>query len=131
MIELRIRLLCLVVIESITMGCGSQVVAPGPPAAVRHAPASNRKPADGVPATPTTLRDEPGDPPRVTRVPAASLLALPAEQEARYHRVIEGDTLSSIARRYGVSVAQLLEGNGLDPNVPLQPDQLIFVPEGP
>jgi LysM repeat protein len=66
----------------------------------------------------------------VPRVPASSLLSLPAEEEAFYHRVVKGDTLSGIARQYGVSLGQLLEANGLDAEALLQPDQLIFIPKG-
>ena len=41
------------------------------------------------------------------------------------HRVAHGDTLWSIARRYSVSVSDLLSWNTLDINVPLQLGQLL------
>jgi LysM repeat protein len=47
---------------------------------------------------------------------------------ARTHRVTRGETLSSIARRYGVSVSALSQANGLnDPNQ-LYAGQLLIIP---
>lgn len=128
---IRIRWLGLATACAVATGCGSQVVSPRAPAAIRHVPEADGTAPGGVTATPAALRFEPAGPADVPRVPAASLLSLPADQQAVYHRVVPGDTLSSIARRHGVTVGQLLESNGLDPETPLQPDQSIFIPKGP
>lgn len=125
----RVRLLCVAAI-GFAAGCGSQVVSPGPPAAIQDVPRAGGTATRGVTAAPAAFQSEPGGPADVPRVPASSLISLPAEQEAVYHRVVTGDTLSSIARQHGVAVAQLLEANGLDADTPLQPDQLIFIPKG-
>ena len=127
--ETRVRLLCVVAI-GFAAGCGSQVVSPGPPAAIQHVPEAEGTATRGVPATPAALQSEPGGRADVPRVPASSLLSLPAEEQAVYHRVVPGETLSSIARRHGVTARQLLDANGLDVDTPLQPDQLIFIPKG-
>ena len=128
---LRSPLLGFATLCLVATGCGSQVVSPGPPAAIRHAPEPSAGLANGVPARPAALQTESDDVAAgLPRVPASSLLSLPADEEAAYHRVAKGDTLSGIARQYGVSVGQLLEANGLDADTPLQPDQLIFIPKG-
>lgn len=55
---------------------------------------------------PTTL-------PVAKPVAAKSATAKPATSHPRHHKVIAGDTLSGIASRYGVSVAQLLRHNNM------------------
>lgn len=44
---------------------------------------------------------------------------------ARFHKVHKGDTLSSIARRYGMTVQQLCKKNGISKNAKLQIGQVI------
>ena len=44
------------------------------------------------------------------------------------HRVARGDTLSGIAASFGVTLAELLELNGLTPTVLLYPDQELRIP---
>lgn len=54
-----------------------------------------------------------------TRITAGQVLAIPAGSDAPgpsvavTHRVVRGETLSSIARRYGTTVAELQRANGL------------------
>ena len=57
-------------------------------------------------------------------------LALPAPSSAeRTHTVRDGQTLAAIARRYGVSVSDLLAANGLRRDSMIRPGQELTVPE--
>jgi len=58
---------------------------------------------------------------------AATAVAPPPEER---HRVRRGDTLSAIARRYGVSVADLREANGLRGST-IHPGDTLMIPRGP
>lgn len=62
--------------------------------------------------------------------PAKSVLSLPQtrEAEARYHTIQSGENWSSIGRKYGLTVQQLTEANGLTSATPLQPGQSVFIP---
>ncbi len=52
-----------------------------------------------------------------------------AEEGALYHTVIYGETLSSIARKYDVTVAALVDANGIaDPNL-IYTGQRLLIPE--
>ncbi len=52
----------------------------------------------------------------------ALLLISPGSLNADEYRVLEGDTLSEIAERYGMTVEELAEANGIvDPNYILRP----------
>ena len=53
---------------------------------------------------------------------------LPARERIIFHRVKKGDTLHGIARRYGTSIAVLLELNRLNLNAPLYVDRLLKIP---
>ena len=44
------------------------------------------------------------------------------------YRVVRGDTLSGIAASFGVTLAELLELNGLTPTALLHPDQMLLIP---
>lgn len=57
----------------------------------------------------------------------AALTTLAAAQ--RTHTVREGQTLARIARRYGVTVADLLAANGLDRDDPIRPGMELRLPE--
>jgi len=52
-----------------------------------------------------------------------------AAQEARYHIVTQGQTLSSIARMYGVTVQALVDANGLTDASYLYVGQRLLIPE--
>lgn len=91
-------------------------------------PNSNVIPPGG-PALPSN-----GDAPNTTgveRQPATAVLSLPQADpaEARYHTVLKGDSWSSIAARYSVTVPQLTQANGIDASTVLQPGQMIYIPE--
>lgn len=64
----------------------------------------------------------------------ATILALgsvaPASAD-REHTVRSGQTLSGIARRYGLSAEALARANGLRPNAPLRIGQVLVIPTGP
>jgi LysM repeat protein len=49
----------------------------------------------------------------------------------RSHRVVSGDTLTAIAKRYRVSVSDLRRQNGLNPKKPLKIGQQLTVPPAP
>ncbi|MGH7545125.1 MAG: LysM peptidoglycan-binding domain-containing protein [Gemmatimonadota bacterium] len=55
--------------------------------------------------------------PKAGGIPAASLasaaVSRPAPRDVTWHRVRRGDTLWDLSRRYGVSIAELMEWNGL------------------
>ncbi len=48
----------------------------------------------------------------------------------RVHVVVPGDALARIARREGITVAELVRLNGIDPKRPLRPGQKIRLPTG-
>jgi len=58
---------------------------------------------------------------------AATAVAPPPEER---HRVRRGDTLSAIARHYGVSIADLREANHLRGSV-IHPGETLLIPRGP
>jgi LysM repeat protein len=63
------------------------------------------------------------------REPARDSFSLPPQ--TREYTVQRGDTLSGIARREGVSLAELLSANGLDRNATIYIGQTLLVPEQP
>jgi LysM repeat protein len=46
----------------------------------------------------------------------------------RLYTVVRGDTLSDLARRFGVTVASITRANDLDPGRVLTPGQPLYVP---
>jgi len=56
--------------------------------------------------------------------------AAPAAVEETIHVVLKGDTLSKVARKYGVSVDELAKKNQLSPKKQLTPGQKLLVPRG-
>ena len=74
---------------------------------------------------------DPRDSSSIGRQPASSTLQLPQSDaaEATWHTVKAGDTWSSMSRQYGLTVPQLTDANGIDPATPLQPGQMIYIPE--
>lgn len=61
---------------------------------------------------------------------AGLLLAVPASA-ATLHRVRPGESLASIAAQYGVTVAALLEANGLLRAITLRPGEVLRIPDPP
>lgn len=57
-----------------------------------------------------------------------AVAAVPADQNTRSHVVIRGDTIYSIARRYGIRPAEIVAANGIqDPDV-ISPGQRLIIP---
>ena len=111
--------LCLMV------GCERPVVdprGPGPIIPPQSLPPSSSR----VPSSQTSggLTSE------VQPIQTESVIQLPTEsQNATYHTVQAGETLASVAKRYGVSVERLRTVNGLDVLSTLQVQQLLFIPK--
>jgi LysM repeat protein len=91
------------------VAAGEAEVTPAPPSREPSATATP-EPAPVLKPTPTT--PPPTMPPVPTRVPSPSA---PPSSEVRTYIVEQGDTLSSIARQFGMSVDSLLRFNGLSP----------------
>jgi N-acetylmuramoyl-L-alanine amidase len=110
-------------ILSTVLGCGSPVVDPGRATTQFAPPLATPVPANssGLPIL---------DTPEVQQVPAESVLTLPSDSNlATYHSVKAGETLTSIAKRYGLSVETLRKANGLDAATTLKSQQLIYIPK--
>lgn len=61
--------------------------------------------------------------------PAAPIeVAQPAGPQQRQHRVVAGDTVYSLARRYGVTPADIQAANGLDAAFSISIDQVLTIP---
>jgi membrane-bound lytic murein transglycosylase D len=80
-------------------------------------------PLSGRHARPVTVAASPP-------VRRASAVAAPAATGGAAHRVRSGDTLSAIARRYGVSLSSLLAENGLSRDSVIKPGDRIHIPRG-
>lgn len=82
---------------------------------------------------PARAADEPRDTPQPgfggARPVATPNPAKPGEVRPRTHTVIAGDTLSSIAGRYGVSTAGLLTANGLSWKTMIFAGQVLHIPQ--
>jgi LysM repeat protein len=113
-------------------GCGTQLVDSGtssqtsrvrdvqPPVAIGSPKANTGAERVDVPRE---LRDVP-------RVSASSVVSLPERtNQAYYHEVAAGETVTSIARRYRVSVEKVVQVNGLDATAQLKPGQLLAIPQ--
>ena len=107
----------------ILSGCGRPIVDPGRSTAIISPPTVQ----PSVPNQPSGLPTL--ESPEIEQLPAESVLRLPKESEpATYHSVQTGETLGSVAKRYGVSAEQLRTSNGLDPASSLKAQQLLFIP---
>lgn len=100
-------------------GCGRRVIDPG------VAPMTTHIPVSAPPVTQTVVTP----PHEIRAMPVSEVINVSRrDQPQQYHTVRSGETLSGIARQYGISLERLLSENGLDPQTPLQPDQLIYIP---
>lgn len=112
------------------LGCGPRLVDPGPSTTFVPTPAP--VPAPALPA----VNHPPGglptlEAPEVEQIPTESVFQLPIESRAdTYHPVQAGETLASVAKKYGVSVEKLRSANGLDASSKLTPQQMLFIPKG-
>lgn len=105
------------------LGCGRTIVDPGRSTAIISPPmAMPVTPTESMPLTTVESND-------VEQVPTESVLRLPKESDtATYHSVQSGETLATIAKKYGIGVEQLRKSNGLDAASSLKPKQLLFIP---
>lgn len=105
------------------IGCGSPVVDPG--RSVNRLPPPIQQPASPNPSGLPVL-----EAPEIQQVPAESVFQMPKESNAAtYHSVEAGETLTDIAKRYGVSSDKLRSANGLDASAKLKSQQLLYVPK--
>jgi LysM repeat protein len=74
------------------------------------------------------LREKPAAP-SPTKAQKASATSQPSP-EARYHKVRAGDTVYGIARRYGLTVDELMRLNKLGPGAVLHPGDKLVVSKG-
>lgn len=122
MISGRERLSGGVLICWVLIGCGSPVVDPG------RAP----RPMVPIQVQPTPNEGSPSwNSAEIPQVPVDSVMTLPQEAtSATYHSVQSGETLASVAKKYGVSADKLRSANGLDGSSVLKAKQLLFIPRG-
>ncbi len=63
-------------------------------------------------------------------MPTESVFQMPVESpSATYHSVQQGESLTSVAKKYGVTAEQLRSANGLDSSTSLKAKQLLFIPK--
>ena len=60
--------------------------------------------------------------------PGDTLIILPVS--GTQHTVVKGDTLKSLAKKYGADADEIAEYNGIDPSAPLAAGSLIIIPGG-
>lgn len=109
---------CLLV--STLAGCGSPVVDPGRPTNSFSPPVATPPPVNSI-VLPSS---------DVEQVPTESILKLPIESNsAIYHSVKDGETLTSIAKQYGIGTERLRKANGLDASAALKSQQLLYIPQ--
>lgn len=105
--------------------------APTPPAAAPEAPGEvpqDVPPLPELPALETPVAQTPkASPPP----PAPVATSIERGQDADYYVVVEGDTASRLARRFGTSVKVLLDMNGLDDPNHIRIGQRLKVPKQP
>jgi len=64
------------------------------------------------------------------KTPSTALSKDIFQGEKRYHKVIQGETLYSIAKKYGLSVDEARRLNNLKKDQPIQPGQKLLVAPG-
>lgn len=90
--------------------------------------------SETTPVTTTALLPEPTatTPATATSLPTLSPTSLPALPTQLTYEVKSGDTMVAIARRYNVSLDELLAANGIPPSdsVLIRPGQVLLIPTG-
>jgi len=64
-----------------------------------------------------------------TAAPAAATTTTTATTPARTHRVVAGDTVSALAKRYGTTVSAIVAANGLDSRAFIRVGQTLTIPD--
>ena len=125
---------------AICVGCQAGLVDPGRSRGMNPAPPAMSIPSQGLPSPaplPSTYPTPAGTPganahdwKSVSRQPATSVVEVSSEADskAKYHTVSSGETWSSLAGQFGLTVKQLTDANGIDAGVPLKPGQIVYVP---
>lgn len=65
-----------------------------------------------------------------TAAPAAATTTTTATTPARTHRVVAGDTVSALAKRYGTTVSAIVAANKLDSRATIRIGQTLTIPGG-
>lgn len=65
-----------------------------------------------------------------TAAPAAATTTTTATTPARTHRVVAGDTVSALAKRYGTTVSAIVAANELDSRATIRIGQTLTIPGG-
>ncbi len=100
------------------VAAGAKVLVPAGPSTALRALAVDPPP---VPGATTAV----ADPPAASVEPATPVARTPPATTGRTHTVAPGDSPWRIARRYGISVAQLLARNSLDARSVLRPGMVL------
>jgi len=87
----------------------------------------------GVSASPdvaaTPAASPAATPPLASAAPGPSASAVPSGPTANTYKVKRGDTLSSIARKFGVTLKALRKANGLAKDAVIRRGQVLVIPE--
>lgn len=118
------------VVIAITSGCGPTYM--GPPPTLQQPPIY-QAPAQ-VPTIPRPTVPPDGPTARsLSEIPDANpndvYLPPRSTPSANYHRVNPGDTLSSLAKRYGVSTDELRKANAWNAEPQLKAGDLVLIPK--
>lgn len=119
-----LRLTLPIIFALMTAGCQSTVDAGRSMRPVPQRPMVVPPSGPAFPSNPV-----PQDTTGVERQPVAAVLQLPQAGEDELHTVKAGETWSSVARQYQLTVQELTDANGIDPSTVLQPGQMIYIPE--
>ena len=104
-------------------GCGSPVVDAGRSSRPALSPTPAKAPA--IESAVPLLNDS-----DVQQVPAESVIRLPQDAaHEKYHNVRTGETLTSVAKQYGLPTQKLRAANGLDVTAKLKVGQMLFIPQ--
>ena len=129
---LRTLAVCSLTLSLTVTGCGPMYYGPPPPAGPvgQNAP-TLVQPAPGQTWSPTPGASNARDLGAVPSVQADQVLEVPksGSSSSTWHEVRQGETLSSIAQKYGVSVDALRESNYFEPNAAISPGDLLLIPK--
>lgn len=106
---------------------GPGLLPPGPVSSVAPEPATTILAPTSVPVQPTEV--DPGSAGGLRHVPIDSVFQPHPPLEQTYHDVKAGDSLSTIAKRYGTTVSAIQQANGLDAKAVLAPGQMLLIPK--
>ena len=137
-----LRYLAPLILAVVVSGCGPMWYGAPPPTYPpgQGMPPSQFQQPTMVPANPAPLQVPGGAPPSTFQGGAGSLNEVPnadvgqvltvptPRSTSTYHDVQQGETLTSIARQYGVTVDAIKTANVFDSDPVLKPGDLILIP---